>query len=47
VLGAEHPRTLTTLHELAWITARQGKWRRAETAYRKVLVLRVRGWDRS
>lgn len=42
LLGAEHPRTLATLHELAWITARQGKWRTAETAYRKLFVLRLR-----
>jgi hypothetical protein len=28
VLGTEHPRTLTTLHELAWISAQEGQWER-------------------
>lgn len=42
VLGVEHLRTLTTLHELAWISAQEGKWDQAETAYRELLDLRVR-----
>jgi tetratricopeptide (TPR) repeat protein len=40
ILGAEHPDTLRTRHELAWVAASQGRWAEAEAAYRGVLDAR-------
>lgn len=42
VLGPEHPRTLTTLHELAWIAACRGETAEAESSYSTVLNQRRR-----
>ncbi|MYS49891.1 tetratricopeptide repeat protein [Streptomyces sp. SID6013] len=42
VLGASHPQTLWTRHDLAWILARQGNATAAEAEYREVLKERIR-----
>jgi tetratricopeptide (TPR) repeat protein len=42
LLGDEHPDTLMSRHELAWVTAVQGRWADAEVEYREVLDARSR-----
>jgi hypothetical protein len=42
VLGAEHPTTLTTHHNLAWTFQEQGKFSAAETELRQILAHRER-----
>ena len=42
ILGADHPDTVWTRHELAWLAACDGHWAEAEAAYRTVLDVRRR-----
>ncbi|KAH7394832.1 hypothetical protein BKA66DRAFT_455924 [Pyrenochaeta sp. MPI-SDFR-AT-0127] len=50
VLGPEHPDTLTSVDNLGWMLARQGKYEEAEAMHRRALeghekVLRVEHLD--
>jgi len=42
MLGPDHPDTLWTRHELAWLAASEGRWAEAEEGYREVLAVRRR-----
>ncbi len=42
VLGAEHPDTLTTRHNMAWALDKQGKYDEAMRIYEEVLNIQER-----